>query len=747
LLSICLLILLGFTHSLAWLASAEGSRTLYPDGIGGHRANIEWRTSDYGDFLRRRSLFKLYAQAGEVILLGSSAVGVNEGDILLYHPGRVTGRVGAEDIPDTPDFSCEQQRQATGSPDQGRITSRVMELAGPDTITDTVTAARGNAVPDGFVPCFYLAPETGIYHVVFYGPLGPNSDDEILPTGEIDLTSPENFNEVQSTSTAAWDVTVRSDLASTTDINGRLFVDYLTQFTGGNPRPVYSTIYVVTRDGYRYQLDLRGLDPDGFILYANDLGFLDSDGSPLYHDVVSSLQGRPGDQLGDLLGGVRLAPPTHLLFFNQPEEEALEANGIALNPTEPRLEFLSFSGRLSDNDTYVGGGGTFTFSSNVRGVYQLIISRDGVDFDPDNPLNRLLRRVHEPGAQAIEWNGLDNTGQPFPSGEGYPARLIVRGGEDHFPILDAEGSLDGGPTFTLLNPPNGDCPSFDGQPPNCQVGFYDDRGYMTADGEQVGEPGQILPGIAPPEQSHSNMLTGFDTSSGQRRFGDGSGVGFGDKKGLDLWTYFPSQALTTLIDIYPVNVSISKTDGGITTAPGGVVPYTLSYANTTAVLVTGVVISETVPLYTTFNQAASAPTQWSCPDGSPAGTACTTFIGELPGGAGGAVTFAVTVLESLPDKVQQIDNLAVIAEDGSRGPEPLDDNSAADNTPLNRPKDGDGGDGGDDDDDDDGDGGDDSGSRAAPPALPPATPVPTPLPTPTAPPPLPVLLLPETGGK
>lgn len=85
---ICLMLLLGLDSLIARPAQAEGSRTLYPKGIPGHRGNIEWRTSFYGDFLRRRSLFKLYAQTGEMILMGSSAVGVDQGDILIYRPGR-----------------------------------------------------------------------------------------------------------------------------------------------------------------------------------------------------------------------------------------------------------------------------------------------------------------------------------------------------------------------------------------------------------------------------------------------------------------------------------------------------------------------------------------------------------------------------------------------------------------------------------------------------------------------------------
>ena len=96
-------------------ASAEGSRDLYPNGATGSRANIEWRNSYYGGALLRRTLLKVYANAGEYILLGSSAIGAplappnyltSVADILVYNPGLVTGAIGSESIPATASFSC-----------------------------------------------------------------------------------------------------------------------------------------------------------------------------------------------------------------------------------------------------------------------------------------------------------------------------------------------------------------------------------------------------------------------------------------------------------------------------------------------------------------------------------------------------------------------------------------------------------------------------------------------------------------
>jgi hypothetical protein len=88
---------------------------------------------------------------------------------------------------------------------------------------------------------------------------------------------------------AAWDVTVLASLTSNADSNGRLFTYDWVAFTAGNGRPVKSTVYVVSPDGFRYKIDTRGLDPNGFAFYANRAGLFDSDGTtPLYHDGVST---------------------------------------------------------------------------------------------------------------------------------------------------------------------------------------------------------------------------------------------------------------------------------------------------------------------------------------------------------------------------------------------------------------------------------------------------------------------------
>lgn len=529
-------------------AQAEGSRTLYPSSASSssNRANIEWRTDTYGGLVLRRTLLKVYANKDEYILLGSSAVRINNGDIRVYNPGSVSGSIGSEIIPNTPNFLCSSQAG------QGFISTRQQELNGPRAIS-------GGGNPNGYIPCYYKAPSTGVYNIVFYGPDGGNAANNLAPTGEIPMTSANNFNDQQGTNVAAWDVTVRSSDTSTTDLDGRLFSYYLALYTGNNGLYLNFPVYPVTTDGFQYKVELRGTDPNGFVLYGNQVGFFDSDGkSPLYHDILGT-----DSQLTSPQGGVSLARPQYATFFNSIDASVLpyveryqpngilDGTGIPLSPFIPVFSTLQFNGTVTGNNSSYRTGGTFNFSSNVTAPYKLIISRDGSNFDPSNSQNRLLSGTMTANQQqTVSWDGKDNSGNFFPVGSNYKVRVTTIGGEYHFPLLDAENNFTGGPTITMLNASN---------PLGNTRAFYDDRGYQTINGTQVGTSGQVLCGINPPNPAFfSDPFNGFDTTSNDRKFGQSGNAGnagtscngsFGDTKGLDLWTYYRGQSQPTPLNI------------------------------------------------------------------------------------------------------------------------------------------------------------------------------------------------------
>ncbi|MGB9632739.1 MAG: hypothetical protein ACPL8I_05395 [Chloroflexaceae bacterium] len=623
------LILVVLPVLTASLVSGEGSRTLYPAPIPGRfRAHLEWTARTYGGgdspvVLARRTLLRLYARQGEQILLGSSGIDVsaidsgepNLGDILVYNPGTVTGPIGQEVLPalagaaDPPQFgafangfSCNAQRDAV--PGGGRINDRAEELAGP------------LPNPGGYTPCVYVAPVTGIYFVAFIGPSGPNSITTPVVSGGLDNPTISDFGPLQYTSVTAWDVTVRD---AGTERPGRLFAYYFTAITGGNGRPIAATAYVVTDTGFIYRVQSRG-DPFGFLFYANQLGFqINVPGQPpqpLYRALLADPTASFDEQNGliELQGNgeVSLSAPRYPIFANLPDPEVLTVLGIPLTPIPPLISNLSFTGSRGGNASGIGEGGTFSFTVSQPGNYQLVISRDGANFDPDNPQNRTFRGVASTGAPAaaawegqdnafspaqapiavtITWDGRDNAGQSFPAGD-FQAQAVMRGGEIHFPFVDVENNIDGGPILELTNPPNGACPSWNG---GCFGAFYDDRGYRTPSGILIGqsENGPLCPANAanpngfgnPPNPLASDPLLGYDTRTGQRAFGFPTGGnpslppgvcredgGHGDKKGLDLWTYYPSNILTAPLRVIdPTSVTLrgltaTRTSAGVVIA-------------------------------------------------------------------------------------------------------------------------------------------------------------------------------------
>jgi uncharacterized repeat protein (TIGR01451 family) len=674
-----LLVGLGVVLTLFWvnagLARAEGSAQLYPanatctaNSAGGScRANIEWRTDAYGPAsgaqVRRRSYFQVYAQAGEVLEMGSSAVGVGAGDVLVFDPGVVTD-TNAQPLPTistgVSGFRCSDQRTASGNAAQGVIASRAEELSGPQSADGT-----GNLA--GYVPCTYVAPTTGIYGVVFYGPSGDGSAVDGGPTGEINLTSAANFGAAQGTSVAAWDLTVRSSASSTSDLAGRLFTTALIAFTGSNARPINVSVDVVTLDGYRYRTDTRGLDPNGFAFYGNEEGFYDGDGtSPLYHDAIGTTS---SSELTGLAGGVTFAAPQYPIFLGSPAAATLTALGIPLAPAAPTMTGFSFTGNISGNTSSLGGGGTFSFDAGVPGVYEIVISRDGVNFDPGASQNRVLRGVVTTGSRSVTWDGKDNSGADFPVGSGYAVHAALHAGEYHFPLIDAENSTLGGPTFTLLNPPGGSCPLG-----SCSTAFFDDRGYHT-DGPAAAAVGTPSPpdtpqcgSLPPAAPHHSDPVSGYDSSSTARAFGADSGGNtnvpctgsFGDVKGLDTWTYFPSAATANSLNI------VSSADVSIVTSHAG--SFTVGQNGTFGLLVGNagpfpsgaVTVTDVLPAGLSLVSGAGAG--WTC--GAVGQTVtCTNATGVASGGsstialavavgpaAAPSVTNTATAAGSIPDQ-------------------------------------------------------------------------------------------------
>ncbi len=122
------------------------------------------------------------------------------------------------------------------------------------------------------------------------------------------------------------------------------------------------------------------------------------------------------------------------------------------------------------------------------------------------------------------------------------------------------------------------------------------------------------------------------------------------------------------------------TDGDSSTTPGGIATYVLQYENVGVRGATGVVITETLPVGTTFNAVDSTPGWVETPSGS---GNFTFAVGTVEGGTGGSVTFSVNVADPLPGSQQRIENTASIADDGRHGADTdLTNNTSSDSTPV-----------------------------------------------------------------
>ncbi len=557
----------------ATVALAEGSRDLYPAGYDplGWRAALDLQPGTvYVNRVRREGFHYVYAEQGEYITVASSNRN-NNGDIHIFNPQDFGAR-GDETIPGTVDFSCNSGTSEIGThyfgAGRGFITDRAAELAGPRALS--VNAGSG------YSACGYQVPETGIYGVRFR-PANTGGN----PDGTIAL-SPSNR------AAEAWDISVRATDGATLDTNGRVFSYAFLGFTAGNNRPVFHTLYYVTRDGYRYRQDLRGLDPNGYALYANTFGFLD-DNQPLYKTLrgdnfaVSNLPLQVTTQAADYpIFYSNVVDPTLQTEIGK----VLTALGIPETPVSPAISNVSFAGVVGGSTTTIGVGGEFSFDTTGTVSYEIVISRDGVDFSAATTSNRVLTGIAYAGSHTVVWDGLDNDLMPFPPGT-YSFRAAGRAGEVHFPIIDAEnndtadsfGLPGGGPTITRLN----------GAMPGDTTVFFDDRGYVTSSGELVGDlNGDLCGGTGADPAMPDQALEGVDSLTNYREWEGGgnsnsdcsASAGWGDAKAVNLWTYFLTEDEIESLDVIASSIDLATTvvmpDSVVA---GQSVQGTLSFAN------------------------------------------------------------------------------------------------------------------------------------------------------------------------
>jgi len=626
---VLLLLLAGLALGLnSRPVGATGSASYHPSTDTGNRAWLEFITGGAGSTtagIQRASIIQVYALPGETLYLGSSAVGVGGGVINYRDPTGAAGTCGAT----------------------GLITTRAQELAGP------AAMAAG-----GYPACAVVvgAAQGGIWEIDFVSPNAGGGGNNNPP---VTLANAQWLqNDATRHSTAAWDVTVQGTdgLVRT----GRVFADYLALNMGGLGSPAAqvqldAVYYILTRDGYLYQIDLNGMNPFGFIFFANNKGFQNSGtGNALYRSVqlsaASGLQGT--DAIHDPGDPDDATNTTHKIFFEVPSAELPVTSGTdwLLQPTPitpPAPTNFTFTGDDGTPGQFGSGrGGTFNFDVPplFAGSFAISIDLTG-DGDFDDPQDRAIIGQAISGAtNTVTWDGLDGQGNPIAfSSILFQAAVTLNGGEVHFPFLDVETN-PAGLRIARMSAATGAV-----APVNWDV-YYDDSAAVldpVAADQIATTPRSALLGIDSMAGAHAFNVTPAGSISN----------GYGNIKGIDTWAYVPGPPafLAGGFNVAEADLAIDKVDLQDPVLAGGVVGYNITVTNNGPSNAVGATVSDGMPGYL-------LNVTWFCTPG--AGASCTASgtgsIADtvtIPAGGQIVYTISATVGGAAPNPMQ---NTAVV---------------------------------------------------------------------------------------
>jgi len=643
----------GLLSLCALPVHAEGSQDLVDPA--GYRPFLEYRNSFNGS-IQRRTTIKVYAEVGETIDLGSSAVGMGGGTIRYRTPNNVTGSCGTA----------------------GLIANRAEEIAGP-----------GDGSGGTFVPCSVVVAgaNAGIWEIDF---ISPDAGASGNPTPQL---STDTWTQTNSGYVFAWDVTVRS--SGGIPIDGRVYANYYAFNMGGNNGAIQlsSEFTVLTKEGYQYRIDLNSIDPFGFIFFANRNGFFDTTSGD---SIFRSLQ-LAGGNPGTLPPGYDLHNPneddigiyiTHKTFINPPDSTMPSMAKIRGTTTwlyqlpEPPpiptdFGFTGIEGTLGQAGT-TPLGGTLSFNSTSQNAFSVTIdlNQDNI-YGNGNDRTFVGRSVV--GANSVFWDGLDGNGvKVSPSIIPYTVQINQYAGEAHFPIIDAEQN-NSGIIVERLNQPAGSS----ADPPFTI--YYDDRNTggdfsLCASGESTTNTGVATPICYGGPPAEREALAGTDSTGGGHEFTSN----FGDRRGIDTWVYYPSTDvdLSGGIVIREADLIVDKEVDLGTANPGDSLTYTVTVTNDGPSDEAGITFLDDVPPVLTG-------VNWSCAITSGAGTcnepsgagntinttldlenqaeATYTITGTLSASASGTITNEARAERNLditdPDLTNNMDNAVTVIND------------------------------------------------------------------------------------
>lgn len=541
----CIASVLAFTFLLTMPFStlATGSRTITQStAAGAYRPFLEWYGSTTAGISRRQTI-KVYVNAGETLMIGSST----------YSSTCVAGAGGARDI-------CFRKPDGTTgylnviNNGAGFIGTRAMEQAGPK-----YSDAGGVRNAAGYTPIIITVgpTEAGVWEFDYYSPDGGVENPASRLISASWPTIPTSGGTI-----FAWDLTVVKDIttASSSIVTGRVFCNYLCLNMGANyynsSNGLFSTFYVLTNDGYIYKTDLNGLDPYGFVFFANNRGLVNQkNNSSLYRsarnltndNIMSQLQIKLAS--GDTIPAVFHSPQnpdtnldqTYRVFFEMPSDDL--PSSIKATPHVPeKITNFVFEG-YRESYGFVGQGGWFKFNVTNASSFQIVI-KFKENYAPGRAANTLyLSSSCVQGENRIYWDGKDGNGYVVPSGiygnetGSIEIEIQVKAGEYHFPMLDIESAPKGINVRLVNTPKNSDGTDYLWQSAQeeerARTVVYYDNSYMISGGE-----------VATSGVSSVNGACKFTAANS----GEASTKG-GDYAAVDVWTYTTGDATNTKISL------------------------------------------------------------------------------------------------------------------------------------------------------------------------------------------------------
>ncbi len=406
----------------------------------------------------QRQQLKVYVAEGETINLGASHVGLSGGFISVFRPDGTLHYI------------------FNGSDGLGIINNNVEEMAGP--------TGGGTTNGSGYVPATVEVGtgQSGVWTIRYeYTDYTQEAFTNIMNNAVWD----RNDQPVNQRVVLAWDITVSKNAAANmggTMVEGRVYSNEYISIQNGNDIMTSPTFYILTKDGFQYQIDFKDTDPWGFPIFSNTVGLVTADGSPCYQSAEQTDFNR-SDRLQDWTTGNKyLYEPqsedvgnivNNKIFFNLPDPtmpaQAMVTDLYTYNThttwlfrelleVNPEFEDINFKGisasnSLCSNDlvTEVGKGGVLNFNVNTSGTAKISLDFNG-NGDFTDPVDRTYFQRVEVGANTVAWDGRDGAGNIIPASFNFRInyKLEVRGGEIHIMMLDVENN-PGGVSFTRLN--------------------------------------------------------------------------------------------------------------------------------------------------------------------------------------------------------------------------------------------------------------------------------------------------------